>query len=73
MSAMDVVHRFAVDQMVLVRPDFPSQPPRKARIERLEPYRGQPGYYVRYLDATEQWHCHCGWQSESTLTDAGAS
>lgn len=37
---------------------------RPATIERHEPYQGRPGYRVAYSDATEQWHCHSGWQPE---------
>ncbi len=45
---------------------------RPAVIERHAPYRQRgnivsDGYYVRYLDATEQWHSHGGWQPSSAL------
>lgn len=48
---------------------------RPARVERYAPYflRGQlitDGYYVQYLDATEQWHSHVGWQPAHALRDA---
>lgn len=40
---------------------------RPARISELAPYQGRPGYYVSYLDATREWHCHGGWQPEQCL------
>jgi hypothetical protein len=37
---------------------------KRARIVRLQPYRGRPGYYVTYPDAKEQYECHGGWMPE---------
>lgn len=66
-----VAHRFQVNDEVLVlhpQPKYgPEHPPTLARIMRLEPYRGRPGYYVLYPDAKEQWECHGGWVQESVL------
>jgi hypothetical protein len=36
----------------------------RAIIQRLEPYRGRPGYYVSYPDAKEQYECHGGWMPQ---------
>jgi len=38
-----------------------------ALVVRLEPYLGQPGYYVHYTGATEQWDCHGGWTFEARM------
>lgn len=71
-EAQRVVHAFAVGAAIEVQPYSPHKPWRRARVERLEPYRGRPGYYVRYTDAKEQWESHGGWQPESCChVDAG--
>jgi len=42
-----------------------------AVVQKLEPYRGRPGYYVSYPGATLSWECHGGWQMESCLRRQG--
>lgn len=67
----DIVHRFAVDQLVQVRPRFTFQPWRPAQVVRLEPYLGRPGYYVTYLDRQGDagWDGSCGWTMEGNLRE----
>lgn len=39
----------------------------RAIVHKHEPYLGQPGYYVSYPEAREQWECHGGWMPESRV------
>lgn len=62
-------HRFSIGERVEAH-CYPTGHWIEAVIERLEPYRGRPGYYVRYPKATQEWERHCGWQPENCLRQA---
>ena len=66
---MSITYKFSVGDTVEAHPGPHGGPWLRAIVERLEPYRGRPGYYVRYPYATNEWECHCGWQPERFLRE----
>jgi len=71
-TGMNIEHRFPVGAPVEVRPYLSFQPWKRATVQRHEPYRGRPGYYVSYTDAKEQWDCHGGWVAEYMVRPVSA-
>lgn len=63
-----IEHKYPIGALVMAGGPYTNDPVRPARVTAHEPYRGRAGYYVAYLDATEQWHCHSGWKREHDLT-----
>ena len=63
----NIRHEYALGETVYAPPETHGGSPRRAVVTSQEPYRGRPGYRVRYTEATEQWHSHSGWQPEACL------
>lgn len=69
-DTQSIVHAFAVGDEVECHHGPYSEQWLPAKVLRLEPYRGRPGYYCHYHGATEPWHCHSGWQPENCVRAA---